>query len=312
MGPRPSPSYLDLERDQLEERVGKANSLLSPCILCPRNCKTDRLGEHLGVCKTGSKAAVSSFNPHFGEEGPLVGHGGSGTIFFSNCNLKCIFCQNYEISHLGEGEEIGPGKIASIMLYLQRLGCENINFVSPTHVVPQILSALPKSIDRGLKLPLVYNTGGYDSLETLRLLEGIVDIYMPDTKYADNAISQTLSGVKDYVERNREAVLEMHRQVGDLEISDEGVALRGLLVRHLVLPDGLSGTDEVMRFLAEEVSKDTYINIMDQYRPCYRAEEIPSLRRRITRREYGDAIEMAKRNGLHRFDSPARHRLFSF
>lgn len=235
-----------------------------------------------------------------------MGRGGSGTIFFTHCNLRCIFCQNFEISQLGEGESVAPEKIASVMLYLQRVGCENINLVSPTHVVPQILSALPKAVERGLRLPLVYNTGGYDSIATLKLLDGIVDIYMPDMKYASNATAKRLSGVDDYVERNRAAVLEMHRQVGDLQMDEDGVATRGLLVRHLLLPEGLAGTDETTRFLAREVSKDTYINLMDQYRPCYKADTIGALTRGITRREYDEAVETATRNGLWRFDSPSK------
>ena len=305
-------SYLKIPSEELRDRISKARKLLSPCTVCPRNCKVDRLGGEVGICKTGERAAVSSFNPHFGEEDPLVGRGGSGTIFFSNCNLKCVFCQNYEISHQGEGEETESEKISSIMLYLQRLGCENINFVSPTHVVPQILASLPRAIERGLHLPLVYNTGGYDSLDTLRLLDGIVDIYMPDAKYASPRVSKKLSGVDDYPRVNREALAEMHRQVGDLRLDERGVATRGLLVRHLVLPGDLSGTDEVTRFIAQEISDNTYINIMDQYRPCFRAGDVEGLERRITRAEYGRAIEVARENGLNRLDSPGRHRLFPF
>ncbi len=300
------PSYLGLSKAELADRVEGAMPLLSPCIVCPRECRADRLAGKAGVCKTGKDAVVSSFNAHFGEEAPLVGRGGSGTIFFTHCNLRCIFCQNFEISQLGEGESVAPEKIASVMLYLQRVGCENINLVSPTHVVPQILSALPKAVERGLRLPLVYNTGGYDSIATLKLLDGIVDIYMPDMKYASNATAKRLSGVDDYVERNRAAVLEMHRQVGDLQMDEDGVATRGLLVRHLLLPEGLAGTDETTRFLAREVSKDTYINLMDQYRPCYKADTIGALTRGITRREYDEAVETATRNGLWRFDSPSK------
>jgi putative pyruvate formate lyase activating enzyme len=303
---------MNLTKDELADRIRRAEEMLSPCRVCPRNCGPDRLRDEKGFCRTGRNAILSSFNPHFGEEDPLVGRGGSGTIFISRCNLRCVFCQNYEISHLGEGEEIPSERISSVMLYLKRLGCENINFVSPSHVVPQILSSLPRAIEGGLDLPLVYNTGGYDSLDTLRLLDGIFDIYMPDMKYASNETAQALSGVDDYVERNRQAVGEMHRQVGDLVMDDRGVATRGLLVRHLVLPEGLAGTREVTRFVAERISPDTYINIMDQYRPCYRAEEFPDLARRITGQEYLEAVDAARANGLHRFDSPRRHRLFPF
>ncbi len=306
------PSYLTLSDDEITDRIRRAEEMLSPCRVCPRNCGSNRLNGEEGFCKTGRNAFLSSFNPHFGEEDPLVGRGGSGTIFMSRCNLRCVFCQNYEISHLGEGEEVPSEKISSVMLYLQRLGCENINFVSPSHVVPQILASLPRAIERGLDLPLVYNTGGYDSLETLRLLDGIFDIYMPDMKYASNETAKTLSGVGDYVEWNREAVKEMHRQVGDLLLDERGVAIRGLLVRHLVLPADLAGTADVTGFIAEEISTNTYINIMDQYRPCYRAEEFPDLARRITRQEYRDAMAAARRNGLHRFDSPRRHHLLPF
>jgi putative pyruvate formate lyase activating enzyme len=310
MPPEDRPSYLEMKKEDLKKRVDRARSLLSPCTVCPRNCGVDRLENKLGVCKTGEKAIVSSFNPHFGEENPLVGRGGSGTIFFSHCNLKCIFCQNYEISHMGEGDEVDPGKISAIMLYLQKLGCENINFVSPTHVVPQILASLPKAMERGLRLPLVYNTGGYDTVETLRLLEGIIDIYMPDAKYSSPEVSKQLSGVEDYPQANRDALREMHRQVGDLELDHRGVAKSGLLVRHLVLPGGLSGTEEVTDFIAREISTDTYINIMDQYRPCYRAGELDLLDRSLTGREYEEAVKAAKKNGLHRLDSPKRHLFF--
>jgi putative pyruvate formate lyase activating enzyme len=296
------PSYLDLDRQNLNRRIEKARSMLSPCTLCPRGCRVNRTEGRVGACKTASKAKVSSFNPHFGEERPLVGSGGSGTIFFSNCNLGCVFCQNYEISQLGAGELVEPREIASMMLHLSRSGCENINLVSPTHVVPQILEALPIAIDRGLQLPIVYNTGGYDSVETLRLLDGIIDIYMPDMKYSDNEAAGRFSGVGDYVEVNRKAVAEMHRQVGDLQIH-EGVATRGLLVRHLILPEDLAGTEEVVRFLSNEISNETYLNLMNQYRPCYRARDFPSLSRRITRHEYVDAVKKAKRHGLRRLDS---------
>ncbi len=300
------PSYLDLGREELEERVGRALSLLSSCTVCPRRCKIDRLSDKRAICRTGRYAMVSSFNPHFGEESPLVGRGGSGTIFFTNCNLRCLFCQNYEISQMAEGEEVDARKLASVMLYLQKLGCENINLVSPSHVAPQILEALPQAIDRGLRIPIVYNTGGYDSVEMLQLLDGIVDIYMPDMKYGSNDVAKRLSGVSDYVERNQEAVLEMHRQVGDLVIDQDGVARRGLLVRHLVLPEGLAGTDVVTRFIAEKVSKDTYVNIMDQYRPCFKASSIPALSRGITSREFEEAMRVARENGLWRFDQPRR------
>jgi len=245
---------------------------------------------------------VSSYNPHFGEEDPLVGRGGSGTIFFAWCNLKCQYCQNYDISQLGHGREVEPEALASMMLWLQEHGCHNINFVSPTHVVPQILAGLLLAAQAGLRLPLVYNTGGYDSLNTLTLLDGVVDIYMPDMKYADAEIAERYSKVKNYPAVNQAAVREMHRQVGDLVIDEDGVAQRGLLVRHLVLPGGLAGTAEIVRFLAEEISLNTYLNVMAQYRPCYRADRFPELNRSLTAEEYAEAVSLALQAGLTRLD----------
>jgi len=245
---------------------------------------------------------VSSHGPHFGEEAPLVGQHGSGTIFFTHCNLKCVYCQNYTISQLGEGNKITTEELAGIMLSLQAMGCHNINLVSPTHVVPFILDALELAAGQGLNLPLVYNSGGYDSIETLQLLDGIVDIYMPDMKYADAKVGEQLSGVKDYPKINQAAIREMHRQVGDLQIDERGVAQRGLLVRHLVLPDQLAGTEQIVRFLAQEVSNNTYLNIMAQYHPCYQAFNVPALSRSVSRQEFLEAIKLAYRLGLSRLD----------
>jgi putative pyruvate formate lyase activating enzyme len=245
---------------------------------------------------------VSSFGPHFGEEAPLVGKQGSGTIFFTNCNLHCVYCQNYDISQLGEGNPVGSEELAGMMLSLQAKGCHNINLVSPTHVVPLILEALELAAGRGLYLPLVYNTGGYDSLETLALLDGVVDIYMPDMKYSAAGTGEQLSGVKEYPQINKAAVKEMHRQVGDLQLDGQGVAQRGLLVRHLVLPDRLAGTENVVQFLAQEVSSNTYLNIMAQYRPCYKAFDIPQLARPISKQEYIEAVALAHQQGLYRLD----------
>jgi len=309
MPPRDGASYLNLPLEELEERAHRARDLLSPCSVCPRKCGVNRVEGDLGSCRTGDMAAVSSFNPHFGEEYPLVGRGGSGTIFFSRCNLSCIFCQNYEISHLDEGEEVSKDRLSTIMLYLQRLGCENINLVSPTHVMPQILDSLPGAIEGGLRIPIVYNTGGYDSPVSLDILDGIIDIYMPDAKYSSPEVSLRLSGVPDYPQVNREAIREMHRQVGDLSLDDRGVATRGLLVRHLVLPGDLAGTDGVTGFIAREISPNTYVNIMDQYRPCFRADEVEVLGRRVSRSEYEQALEIARSNGLRRLDTP-RRRIF--
>jgi putative pyruvate formate lyase activating enzyme len=245
---------------------------------------------------------ISSYGPHFGEESPLVGINGSGTIFFTYCNLQCIFCQNYSISQLGEGTETSRDDLARMMLSLQVKGCHNINLVSPSHVVPFILDALELAAGMGLNLPLVYNTGGYDSLETLKLLDGIIDIYMPDMKYSDEKTGEQLSNIKDYPDINRAAVKEMHRQVGDLQIDDHGVAQRGLLVRHLVLPERLAGTEEVVRFIAREISTGTYLNIMAQYRPCYKAHNSPPISRPLLREEFQEAVTLARKQGLQRLD----------
>lgn len=298
------PAYIALwESGELKTRAAEGYSRLASCEICPRRCRVDRLQSAKGAgCRTGKRAVVHSYGPHFGEEAPLVGQGGSGTIFFSHCNLRCQYCQNYEISQLGEGHEVEPEELADMMLRLQEMGCHNINLVSPTHVVPHILAALVIAVAGGLRLPLVYNTGGYDALETLQLLDDVVDIYMPDMKYADAEIAWQFSRVRDYPAINRAAVKEMHRQVGDLIMDERGVALRGLLVRHLVLPNGLAGTPEIVRFLAEEISPHTYVNIMDQYRPCYNAHELPGMERRITRAEYQAAIDTALQAGLDRLD----------
>jgi putative pyruvate formate lyase activating enzyme len=245
---------------------------------------------------------VSSYGPHFGEEAPLVGTSGSGTIFFTYCNLHCIFCQNYTISQLGEGSPVSSQQLAGMMLSLQAKGCHNINLVSPTHVVPYILDALELAAASGLYLPLVYNTGGYDALETLKLLDGIVDIYMPDMKYSDAKTAEELSGIKGYPEINRAAVREMHRQVGDLQLDKQGVAQRGLLVRHLVLPHGLAGTKEIVKFLAGEISTNTYLNVMDQYHPCHKASTIPKLAQPLPQYDFNEAVELAHEQGLYRLD----------
>ncbi len=245
---------------------------------------------------------VSSYGPHFGEEAPLVGRHGSGTIFFTYCNLQCAFCQNYTISQLGEGTKTDREELARIMLSLQAGGCHNINLVSPTHVVPHILDTLELAVSMGLHLPLVYNSGGYDSVETLKLLDGVIDIYMPDMKYSDEKTAEQLSGIKDYPKANRAAIKEMHRQVGDLQIDEQGIAQRGLLVRHLVLPNRLAGTEDIVRFLAQEVSTHTYLNVMAQYHPCYKAFDIPLLSRPVNRQEFYEAINLAHQQGLDRLD----------
>ncbi|MEW6382076.1 MAG: radical SAM protein [bacterium] len=288
---------------ELHRRIEKAERILAKCRLCPRNCTVNRMNGERGVCRVGRLPVVSSFSPHFGEEAPLVGQHGSGTIFLTSCNLSCIFCQNWDISHLREGKEISIEAFAQIMVHLQGMGCHNINFVTPTHFVTQILEALPRAIEMGLSVPLVYNTGGYDSVETLKLLDGVFDIYMPDFKYWDEEVAQRLSKAPGYPEAARAAIREMHRQVGNLVVDARGLAQRGLLVRHLVLPEGLSGTRDIMRFLAQEISPDTYVNIMDQYYPCGEAGDYPPLNRRLTRMEYRQALNEARAEGIHRFDS---------
>lgn len=297
------PSYLFLHRrGMLEERAKAAAELLRECTVCPRLCRVNRIEGPRGICRTGALPMVSAHHPHFGEEAPLVGRHGSGTIFLTSCNLRCIFCQNWEISHLMDGVEVSHQRLAQMMVELQEMGCHNINFVTPTHMVPQILAALPVAVDMGLSVPLVYNTGGYDLVETLRLLDGVFDIYMPDIKYMDPAAAKRYSGAKEYPEVMKAAVREMHRQVGDLVLDERGIAVRGLLVRHLVMPGGVAGTRAVMRFLAREISPNTYVNLMDQYRPCGEAHKFPEIARSITAAEFEEALEMTRQEGIHRLD----------
>jgi putative pyruvate formate lyase activating enzyme len=297
------PAYLRLLRNgELARRVAEALSRLEACDVCARACGVNRRRGELGACHTGESASVSSYGAHHGEEKPLRGWHGSGTIFFSRCNLHCRYCQNHDISQTDDGEEVEPEALASMMLRLQAAGCHNINLVSPSHVAPQILVAVLVAAQAGLRLPIVYNTGGYDSLATLKLLDGVVDIYMPDMKYADVRTAEQYSQVPNYPEVNRAAVREMHRQVGDLQIDANGLATRGLLVRHLVLPGGLAGTAEIVRFLADEISRATYLNVMDQYRPVYCAEDYPELNRRISREEFQAAVRLAQEAGLSRLD----------
>ena len=291
---------MKLSHQVLAERAKEALTRLESCDLCPRTCGVNRVDGELGFCRTGRHAIVSSYGPHFGEEPPLVGAHGSGTIFFAGCNLGCIFCQNYDISHLMHGSAASAQELADIMVNLQQRGCHNINFVSPSHVVAQILESLPVAYERGLKVPLVYNCGGYDSLETLKLLDGVMDIYMPDAKYADEKTARELSHVPNYPEVMKAALKEMHRQVGDLELDRRGIATRGLLIRHLVLPNGLAGTQDIMRFIARDLSTDSYVNVMAQYHPVYKAYEHSLLNRSITRTEYLEALDMASAEGLHR------------
>lgn len=289
-----------LRSGELDNRVELAHARLRSCTVCPRHCTVNRIDGELGTCLVGAHACVASAGPHFGEEFPIRGWYGSGTIFFAGCNLRCLYCQNHDISHRPNGENLDPEALAAIMLELQEQGCHNINWVSPSHQVPQILEGLLFAARRGLRLPIVYNTSAYDDVDTLRLLEGIIDIYMPDLKYADAVVGRRLSKIPDYPAVARSAIKEMHRQVGDLQLDDEGLAIRGLLVRHLVLPHNLAGTADAMQFLAQEISPDTYVHIMDQYHPMAKAFEHPQLNRPVLTREVEEAMECARACGLHR------------
>jgi len=293
--------YIELqENGELKRRIESLNEILEHCSLCPRRCGINRIQGELGYCKAGAELMVSSVFPHFGEEAPLVGYHGSGTIFLTHCNLRCVFCQNDDISHQGRGEKTSLSQMATYMKRLQELGCHNINFVTPTHYTPQIAASLPEAIELGLHLPLVYNCSGYESLEVIKLLDGIIDIYMPDAKYADENPAKRFSNAPDYPQVLREVLKEMYRQVGDLHIDENGIAERGLLIRHLVMPEDMAGTEDLMQFIAEKISRDSYVNIMQQYRPQYRSYEYPELSRRITYDEYADAVKVARRFGLHR------------
>jgi putative pyruvate formate lyase activating enzyme len=284
--------------DSCSESLQKLWDLMGPCILCPRQCKVDRNNGQTGFCGVADKPVVSSVGPHFGEESVLVGRGGSGTIFFAGCNLGCIFCQNSDISHHRHGSQVTIEQLVEAMLGLQNYGCCNINFVTPTHVIPTIAAAIESARRKGLTLPTVYNTGGYDSVETLKMLDGFIDIYMPDMKYADSGVAEELSNAPDYPQINQTAVKEMHRQVGDLTTKN-GIATRGLLVRHLVLPENLAGSFEIIDFLSEQISSKTTINVMDQYRPCFRAFEHTRINRRPSNEEFQSAQQYAIRKGLN-------------
>ncbi len=297
------PAYLESYRSgKLAEKIVRSQQWLGKCTLCPRLCNVNRLAEERGCCRTGRQAVLASYGPHFGEEAPLVGTHGSGTIFFSHCNLFCAFCQNWDISHEGHGQPVSAQDLAAVMITLQKQGCHNINLVTPTHVLAQILEALPRAIELGLRIPLVYNCGGYERVSALKLLSGIVDIYMPDFKFWDEAPARELCNAPDYPERARQALREMHRQVGDLQWDDRGIATRGLLVRHLVMPRGLAGTHGVLHFIATEISPNTYVNVMDQYRPCGQAVGRSDIGRPITSAEYEEALQVARDEGLRRLD----------
>ncbi len=290
-------TFLSPDLNSFSQTVQQLWELMNPCTLCPRKCKVYRSKGELGFCSIACLPVVSSVGPHFGEESVLVGTGGSGTIFFAGCNLGCVFCQNYDISHLRHGHKVTIEKLAQSMLELQDYGCCNINFVTPTHVIPAIVAAIELARKEGMSLPTVYNTGGYDLVETLKLLQGYIDIYMPDMKYFDSKVAQKLSAAPDYPQINSAAVKEMHRQVGDLRI-EKGLATRGLLVRNLVLPENLAGSFEIIDFLTEQISPKTTINIMDQYRPCYKASSYPQINRRPTFEEIRCVRRYAVEKGL--------------
>ncbi len=296
------PSYLDLEeKGLLAERVEKLDAYYESCHLCPRDCRVNRKEGQIGHCQASAKVKISSAFPHFGEERPLVGQRGSGTIFFSNCGLRCVFCQNYEISIEGQGVEITDQRLAETMIKVQKMGCHNINLVTPTHYVPSIVRAVKLAIPMGLKVPLVYNTSGYEKLDVLQLLDGIVDIYLPDCKYMNPEQAATYSdGAHNYPYYAQIALKEMHRQVGILQVDGRGIAVRGVILRHLILPNRISGTEEFLKFVARDLSKNTYLNLMAQYRPEHKASEYPKISRRLKRGEYTEALGWAKKYGLKR------------
>jgi putative pyruvate formate lyase activating enzyme len=302
------PSCLELHRSgELERRAREALGLLaSPCRVCPRECSVDRLADERGLCRIGRSAMVASHFPHFGEENCLRGWRGSGTVFFSGCNLRCVFCQNFDVSWKVEGEEVSAERLAAMMLELQAMGCHNINWVTPEHVVPQILEALPLAIERGLDLPIVYNTSAYDSPDSLELMDGVVDVYMPDLKLWSSEHARRFVGKREYAEVASRNVREMHRQVGNLVLDERGLARRGLIVRHLIMPGMLDQTELVLRFIAEELGPDTYVNLMGQYYPAGKAHKFEEINRRPYREELERAFEIADAVGLRRLDARSR------
>ena len=305
--PPREPAYIKLEREGLfTDRIEQAYARFEKCELCPRRCGVDRSRGEKGVCQATDKLVVYSAQPHYGEELPLVGRNGSGTIFFSNCNLRCVFCQNWPIAHEGRGSEVSDRKLADMMLDIQKMGCHNINLVTPTHVMPNILNATRIAMKNGLRIPLCYNTGGYELAENIRLLDGIVDIYLPDLKFMDPDNAERYAGsARDYPEMARQAIIEMHRQVGDLVTDSQGIAKRGLMVRHLVMPNRVAGTREFVQWAAQNLSKSTYINIMGQYRVEHRAFEYPEIARAINSQEFIEAIDWAREAGLSNLDQRA-------
>lgn len=298
---RDIPAYLGLAEDRFQEKIEQGKRYLENCQVCPRQCGVNRLEEELGECRSGYEPVISSYFPHFGEEAPLVGQKGSGTIFIGGCNLRCLYCQNYETSHLLEGQPVGITRLAEIMLTLQENGCHNVNIVTPSHIVPQLIEALFLAVQGGLTIPLVYNSGGYDSMESLRLLDGIVDLYMPDFKFFSDTLAQRYTAVSDYATIIKHAIKEMHRQVGDLVI-EGGLAKKGLLVRHLVMPGMQQDSQKILQFLATEISTKTYLNIMPQYRPAGEAHRHEEINRPLNYSEFLEALGIAKELGFTRLD----------
>jgi putative pyruvate formate lyase activating enzyme len=295
----PYPAYMQLyESGELEKRAEAAWELLRACTVCPQNCKVNRIAGKTGACHSGTETIVGSWNIHRREEPPISGTGGAGTIFFGNCQARCTYCQNFWLSQYGRGHRVGPERLADMMLYLQKKGCHNIDLVTPTHFVPQLLKALLVAIPKGFRLPFVYNCAGYEHLHVLRLLDGVIDIYMPDAKYADNTWALKTSKMHHYVDFNRASLKEMYRQVGPLQVNEEGIGVRGLLIRHLVMPNDISGTSEVLRWIAEELGPDVPISLMDQYFPAWKAHDDPNLNRRLHWREYRKAVEVLLELGL--------------
>ncbi|RMF97466.1 MAG: radical SAM protein [Candidatus Schekmanbacteria bacterium] len=295
------PSYLKIcESEEIEKRIEKLKDVLKDCVLCPHQCHVNRLAGEKGKCRGGANARISSAAPHFGEESPLVGRFGSGTIFLSQCNLGCLFCQNYDISHYDSGIDVSAEEISYHMLALQKAGCHNINFVTPTHYIPEIVEAIMIACRRGLKIPIVYNCGGYENVEILELLDGIIDIYMPDAKFYDDKIAAKYTNAKDYSKHMKESLIEMHRQVGDLKINKDGIAERGLLVRHLVMPGMMEDSKRILKFISDKISSDTYVNVMGQYRPCHRANEFAEINRYPKRSEIEEVKRYAEKFGLKR------------
>ncbi len=299
-----TPGYLKLHKTgDLKKRGEKLWAIMESCELCPRTCGVNKLKGEKGFCEANAQLEITSYHAHYGEEDPLVGEGGSGTIFFTNCGLRCVFCINWEISQGGEGYKRSIEELADMMLALQKRGCHNINIVTPTHYSPHLVLALDTACEKGLRLPLVYNTCGWERLEILKILDGIVDIYLPDFKYADGSMADTYSsGAATYPEVTQQALLEMYRQVGTAKPAENGLMYRGLMIRHLVMPNNVSGTKQVIEWIAEHLPKDTYLNIMSQYRPMYKAFDYPEIARRITRKEYNDAVTWAKEAGLTNLD----------